>query len=70
MKWVNGLTDKEIHRRREQWHRWFAWFPVIVEITEDGHKVKIWLETVERRGRFIPGYNGGWLYVYQELKGK
>jgi hypothetical protein len=28
---------------RRQWHRWFAWYPVLVD------DVLVWLETVERR---------------------
>lgn len=39
-----------------QWHRWFAWYPVRLE---DGHTT-VWLETVERlfidRQRFFRAY--------------
>ena len=31
-----------------KWHKWFAWYPVVVEITPDGDKKKIWLEYVLR----------------------
>ncbi|MGB4188501.1 MAG: hypothetical protein WBJ58_00880 [Syntrophales bacterium] len=48
MKWVNGETDEHKRERLAQWHRWFAWYPVTLKI-EDGHRIKIWLEWVERK---------------------
>jgi len=36
MKWSN-------YNEKVKWHKWFAWYPVIVGDNE------VWLETVERR---------------------
>ena len=45
-------------------HRWFAWRPVRV-----GDKI-VWLEHVEREGRYIYGDfgDGGWAWIYSDLK--
>ena len=46
---------------KEEWHPWFAWFPVRV-----GDRDCRWLETVERKGRFFCGYEGTyWIYEYR-----
>ncbi len=50
MKWIDGLTWRSKRHRLEHWHKWFAWFPVMVGITPEGRKVKVWLEMVERKG--------------------
>lgn len=31
-----------------EWHKWFAWYPVLVEDEDTGARMWIWLETVER----------------------
>ena len=68
MKWTNGLTWEEKVRRRGIYHRWFAWHPVIVSITDDGRRVKVWWEYVERKGHIT---QFGWTYCYREIeKGK
>jgi len=43
-------------RAKKEWHRWFAWHPVVVP-----HVGMIWLEPVQRR--MHSGYNGSW-YEY------
>jgi hypothetical protein len=43
-------------KAREQWHSWFAWRPVRVEM--DG----VWLETVERRYFDCAFYRSPWEY--------
>jgi len=59
MKWVNGLTkERRLEfwnerisakaEKRKKWARWFAWRPVTVGMTSDQHKIKIWLQYVER----------------------
>jgi hypothetical protein len=69
MKWINGLTDTEWVRRREFWHRWFAWYPVVVSKTTDGHKIKVWWEYVERKGKRFVGIDGiEWTFIYREMK--
>lgn len=57
MRWINGLTWEEKVRRRNNWHRWFAWYPVIAGKTVDGKKIKVWWDYVERR-RYTHKY--GW----------
>jgi hypothetical protein len=73
MKWINGLTSdakwKIKKNRLENWHKWFAWYPVTIEITEDGHKVKVWWEKLWRIGTFHPGCDYGyWTWEYKERK--
>jgi len=43
MRWRTELHDPY------EWHRWFAWYPVDFIDDIDGHRVTMWLETVERR---------------------
>lgn len=64
MKWLDGLTWSEKVRRKQEWQRWFAWYPVIISITPGGRKVKVWWEYVERKGNM--GYSG-WDYCYREI---
>lgn len=67
MKWINGLTAYAKVDHRENWHQWFAWYPVCVGITPDRHKIKVWWESVERRGTFHVGYEDCyWTYDYRE----
>lgn len=49
MKWVNGETDEHKRERLAKWHKWFAWYPVPVAINEEGRRIKVWLEYVERQ---------------------
>jgi|GEM_PF-4700148 len=51
MKWINGRTIMAKIHRRKNWHRWFAWYPVIIGQTgtgEEEREVKVWLQYVER----------------------
>lgn len=43
--------------RIENWHRWFAWYPVRVSTWE-----RAWLETVERKGTWWAQL--GWTFEY------
>ncbi len=52
MKLHCGLTYKGWRMRRESWRRWFAWRPVVVSVDEHEQKTCVWLEWVERRGRW------------------
>jgi len=75
MKWIDGETWESIKKRKENWHRWFVWYPVSVsEITVKGkiRKIKVWMEYVERKG--VYDYNWGslassksWKYEYREI---
>jgi hypothetical protein len=79
MKWVNGYTLKEKVRRYnlkqekfKKWHDWFAWDPVVVGTTEDEREIKVWLQTVRRKGTFhekgiIFPY---WTWEYKEIERK
>ncbi len=67
MKWKNGLTEEEKINRKQEWHKWFAWYPVTVRVTEDKHKIKCWLETVQRKG-CLYGF-GTWSWEYKEIGG-
>ena len=72
MRWVNGLTWEAYCEQRQNWHRWFAWFPVVVRITDDGHNVRAWMEYVERSSTYqlLGGWAGcgGWVHQYREAK--
>lgn len=68
MKWPNSYARarardlRRYHRRGyhlDQWHRWFAWYPVNV-----GCDRVVWLETVERRQ---VGEDDGLHWQYREL---
>jgi len=39
-----GKTRKEFNDRRENWHKWFAWRPIILD---DGRWA--WLQFVQRK---------------------
>ncbi len=60
MKWRTGGAG---FININDWHRWFAWYPVCVHIRHDGkvetwgtratiEKTWVWLACVWRRGRF------------------
>ena len=58
-----GPSTKEKRQAKEDWHRWFAWRPVLV-----GEHDCRWLEFVMRKGTFyrIPGY-AVLEYKYKEI---
>lgn len=68
MRWINGETWDHKRARLESWHDWFAWYPVKAGITENGHWVKVWLVTVERKGIIRYDWQGGniWCWTYRE----
>ena len=71
MRWISGLTREEKLTRLEQWHQWFAWYPVIVGVTPDGRKIRAWMERVERSMIPPPSWLGsGWLKQYRPIEGK
>jgi len=57
-------------RKRSIWHRWFAWYPVVVSVEEQlDHWV--WFEHLERKwslGRY--GDKGRWKYRHPMVGGK
>jgi hypothetical protein len=51
MKWISGETINSRRDRKKKWHKWFAWYPVVVDwITVEGRKrkVKVWLSYIDR----------------------
>lgn len=66
MIWVNGYTRVEKIRLKGQWHKWFAWFPVTVGLTNEQRKIKVWLQYVERKGEYNAYYKPWcWCWEYQ-----
>lgn len=68
MKWLTIRTLAYMHQAKECWHRWFAWYPVTVEIKPDGARIKVWLIWLHRKGTWYGGYDdSGWNYEYREV---
>jgi hypothetical protein len=59
MRWINGLSSAEVNRRNQTWHKWYAWYPVKVGETKDGHMIYACFEVVWRRQL---EYDGTWEY--------
>lgn len=55
-------SAEERRKDKEQWHKWFAWYPIRVI---DGSCR--WLEIVHRSGYSYTGYRGTrfWIYTYR-----
>jgi hypothetical protein len=76
MKWLNGETEESKKNRKEQWCRWFAWYPVkigTVKFNGKERQQKVWLEYLMRKGYrypdFPPFLNYYWVYEYKEIEG-
>jgi hypothetical protein len=41
VKWTNGYTWEEEKRRKSEWHKWFAWFPVVVGLNTEQREIKV-----------------------------
>ena len=56
--------DKEMRRVKlkynEQWHKWFAWRPVIVNYNYG--KVYVWFEYVNRKAILLENVFIAWVY--------
>ena len=70
MRWVTReYVRTEQARRRSVWHRWFAWYPVVVCVEEDfDHWV--WLERLDRKwslGRY-GDHKGHWRYRHPMVR--
>ena len=66
MKFDCGETWAEKQQRLDQWHRYFAWRPVMIA----SHDCR-WLEFVERRGTFWSSWgDSGWDWQYRPLESK
>jgi len=64
MIWKNGPTWEEYKKQNLKWHKWFAWHPVVVGITQDQHKIKAWLQYIERSRESCFSWDG----TYWECK--
>jgi len=60
MRWMTQRA------RRKEWHWWFAWYPVTLTDTD----YRVWLEWVERREGWSPGYGSDsfeWFYRQEDI---
>lgn len=51
MRWRKVLAHQKLRERARKecvWHKWFAWYPVIIE-HDEGSQTKAWLEFVGRK---------------------
>ena len=63
MRFKCGTSYVEKCAKLQQWHHWFAWYPVWV-----GEQDCRWLETVWRKGHMG---GGGQLFIFEyEAKGE
>jgi hypothetical protein len=69
MKWISSYTYEAKIERKEQWHRWFAWYPVVVGVTNEKRQTKVWLQYVMRKGIHWKNYtlSKDWLFIYKEI---
>jgi hypothetical protein len=73
MRWINGYDWETAWEKkcqlRKRWHRWFAWYPVVVGYTGGRRQKKAWLEDVLRSGEPAFTFEGAvyWDYKYKEL---
>ena len=72
MRWVTREYVRTVQaKRRSVWHRWFAWYPVIVSVEEESDHW-VWLETLERKwslGRYADR-KGHWRYRHPVVPAK
>jgi molybdopterin-guanine dinucleotide biosynthesis protein A len=61
MEWQSRADERR--KRKEQWHPWFALWPVHL-----GSGRWAWLQTVERRVYFASAYDG--TYEFPEYRGR
>lgn len=62
---LNVAWGKAWWRRHWQWHRWFAWYPIMYTgfANPPEHREKIvWLQWVERRIHSQSGRKKTWIY--------
>ena len=54
MRWIKKRPpETRRYKRLAMWHRWFAWYPVVLEDGGMAGQKKVWLESIERQGRFV-----------------
>lgn len=58
-------------KENEQWHIWFAWFPIKVKTMDDGDFKYVWLENVLRCGEWHHVRHDSYFeYHHKEIKRK
>jgi hypothetical protein len=63
MRWRSKRLEK--FNRKKEWHDFFCLLPRLID-TDDGEKVWVWMETIERKGVFMNGeYDRGWEFTYR-----
>jgi hypothetical protein len=68
MIWVSNKTLCYQEKMWACWHKWFAWYPVVVKEYDDGAVKRVWLQTVLRRRKRYGCYDGGyWHDDYKEM---
>lgn len=50
MRIIFGKTKEDKMKEREQWHKWFAWYPVRLP-----SKKFVWWELIDRKGYYFVG---------------
>jgi hypothetical protein len=83
VKYDCGPTRAELFAAHKEWHDWFAWFPVRKRSADTSESTAwpnwieerecYWLETIERRGHYLPqGWygSGEWHYEYRAKPAK
>lgn len=69
MIWKGSLTWKGKKVIKGKWHKWFAWYPIIIGETKDNHNIVVWLQYIERKGEFHSSWgDGGWIYQYRKVR--
>ncbi len=69
MKWISGETKDSKLNRRENWSKWFAWYPVAVDeikIKNKTRKIRVWLEFIERRKSYSYNHHFNY-YIYRKI---
>ena len=62
MRFNCGHSTSKKNKVKEDWHDWFAWYPV--RVAEGDCR---WLETVERKGELHYDFVAGdWKFEYRE----
>ncbi len=77
MRCLTIRTWEYNYRIKKRWHKWFAWYPIIIYDCPGSTNKIIWFELVLRKGMYyldpgfpIQGPLFSWIYKYKKLKGE
>lgn len=66
MNWTQNRKRKSLDKfiASKEWHEWFAWYPVKIELFE-----KVWWEKIERKRHCYTGglFLGGCYWKYRKV---